>query len=221
MQKGQRNSKYSQQIRSLVRRGGTNLDSNVELRRLVKQATADQVPKATIERALTSASASSGKPLIDRTYAASGPHGSIFIIETLCDNPRRAANELRRVLKKTAWKLIDDASGLLYSFRHRAVVIACKSRVDDAETDAIEAGAEDVERDESNPARYCFTADPAELRPLEFALQERGYEIESAANEYVPLRPLQLADDAAAEVRGVSEKIAELDDVVATFDNSA
>jgi transcriptional/translational regulatory protein YebC/TACO1 len=82
---------------------------------------------------------------------------------------------------------------------------------EDPEEAAIEAGAQDVEPDDNDGAR--FITEPTEVNLVGKALTERGWTVSSQKLVWIPKNPVTLDEDALAEVEAFLAALDEDDDV--------
>ena len=90
----------------------------------------------------------------------------------------------------------------------------------DPETEAIEAGAQDLEVDDEadGGASTSFYTEPTDLDTVRQALEERGWSVSSAALIYKSKNPVSLDDaDARAAIEGFFEALDDDDDVQNLF----
>lgn len=94
--------KLSRQISNQVKIAGGDINSP-SVKAVIDKARKENMPKDTIERAISKATEQ--KELESITYEAYGPGGVGIIIEALTDNRNKAAQEVRHVLSKNGCSL--------------------------------------------------------------------------------------------------------------------
>src|SRR5205807_1528385 len=110
-------------------------------------------------------------------YEGYGPGGVALLIEALTDNRNRTGADVRHVLSKNGGNLGEPGS-VSYLFDKRGVVLVDASRYDEDDLiGAIDAGAEDIARDDDV---FEVITEPGDLTTVRNALAESGVEIESA-----------------------------------------
>ncbi|MCI0619413.1 YebC/PmpR family DNA-binding transcriptional regulator [Candidatus Wolfebacteria bacterium] len=92
-------SKLVRLIKAEARQTGGDINSP-KLKAVVEKAKAVNMPKDNIERAVRSATDTSGESYDAATYEAYGPGGAAMIIEILTDNRNRAAAEIKHIFSK-------------------------------------------------------------------------------------------------------------------------
>ena len=143
--RGQVIGKLVREIMVAAKLGGSDPDLNARLYAALEAARKASVPRDTIERAVRKGAGQTGEKVIYElvTYEGFAPHKVPVVVECLTDNRNRTAPEIRHLFRAGSL----GAPGSVGFFFDRLGVVeathADKTR--DAETDAIEAGAQNVE----------------------------------------------------------------------------
>lgn len=114
-------SMYAKEIYQAAKNGGTNLDSNSALKRLVERAKKEQVPQDIIKRAIDKVNSGIDENYTKNTYEMFGPAGSTLVIECLTDNVNRTVSELRAVVNKCHVKL-GNVGSVSYNYDNLCIV---------------------------------------------------------------------------------------------------
>src|SRR5881398_523276 len=143
--KGQMVVKLVREIMVAAKLGGPDPDLNARLAAAVEKAKKSSVYRDTIERAIKKGSGQTDENVSFElvTYEGFAPHKVPVIVECLTDNRNRTAPEIRHLFRTGS---LGQPGSVGFFFNHLGVVEAThanKSR--DAEGDAIEAGAQNVE----------------------------------------------------------------------------
>jgi YebC/PmpR family DNA-binding regulatory protein len=220
--RGQVFTKIAREIIVSVKEGGSgDPAANSRLAAAVAKAKAANMPndniKRTIEKALGAAGGDSYESIV---YEGYGPAGIAVIVETMTDNRNRTASEVRHAFDKYGGKL-GAAGCVAWSFDRRGVVIVDNEDGDIDEDkmieDALEAGAEDVERDDAVFEVYTPTDGVAAASE---ALGTLGYKLLSAQAELVPQTYVKLTDpDDIKNMEKMLELLEENDDVQNVWHN--
>ena len=140
--KGRMTTKLVREIQVAARMGGPNPEFNPRLHAAVEVARRQSVYRDTIERAIAKGAGTDGKADAFTTVVFEGftPHRVPVIVECLTDNNNRTAPEIRVLFRagsmgSVAWMF--DHLGIIEGHTTKAGV--------DPETDALEAGADDLE----------------------------------------------------------------------------
>src|SRR5215212_3291160 len=143
--KGQMTAKLVREIMVAAKLGGADPDLNPRLAAAVEKARKSSVYRDTIERAIKKGSGQTDEKVIFElvTYEGFAPHKVAVVVECLTDNRNRTAPEIRNLFKAGA---LGQPGSVGFFFNHVGVVEATHPDSNrDAEGDAIEAGAQEVE----------------------------------------------------------------------------
>ncbi|OVA20258.1 Transcriptional regulator TACO1-like [Macleaya cordata] len=224
--KAKRYGKIGKEIVSAVKKGGPSPVSNTVLAAVLEKAKELDVPKEILERNIKRASEKGQEAYIEKLYEVYGYGGVGMVVEVLTDKINRSVAAVREVVKDCGGKMADPGS-ILFKFK-RARVINVK--VADAEKDqilsvALDAGAEDVieptiyedEPEEDNSESYYKIVTSAENYSVILSkLREEGIAFEPD-NELLPIRTIEVDDEAMDLNKELMSKLLELDDVDAVY----
>lgn len=190
-------TKLAREIQVAAKMGGADLAYNARLRMAVEAAKKQTVPNDTIERALKKgAGLLEGAIIEEITYEGYGPHGVGVIVETQTDNRVRTVSDLRNIFKKNDGNLGETGS-VAWMFERVGLLEATKSGSFDPDEEAIEAGANEVEKDEDT--HFFFTA-PESFDEVKTALQARGWTIGKAELSFKAKNKTDLTAEQKQEV---------------------
>ena len=193
-------------------RGGADPASNARLRLVVEQARKVSMPKDTLERAIKKGAGIGGDAAHFEhvMYEGFAPHQVAVMVECLTDNVKRTAPEMRVLFRKGQ---LGTSGSVAWDFDHVGLIEAEPTDAGstaDAETAAIEAGAQDVEPGEEENTTL-FITDPGDLDTVGKALQPLGFNLLSARLGYRPKNPVDSATLGAAELEEVEAFLAAID----------
>ena len=207
--KGRMFGKLSKDI-MLAARSGADPASNSRLRLLVEQARKVSMPKDTLDRAIKKGAGLTGETVsFDHViYEGYAPHRIALMVECLTDNVNRTAPEMRVLFRKGQ---LGTSGSVAWDFDHVGIIEAEPSRADaEAETAAIEAGAQDLEAgDEAGTT--VFLTDPADLDLVSRALPAQGFTVLSAKLGYKAKNPVSAASLSAEQLEEVEAFLAAID----------
>jgi YebC/PmpR family DNA-binding regulatory protein len=192
-------------------RGGADPAANARLRLAVEQARKASMPKDTLERAIKK-----GAGLTDEAvnfeqviYEGFAPHQVAVMVECLTDNVKRTAPEMRVLFRKGQ---LGTSGSVAWDFDHVGIIEASpmNGSVIDAETAAIEAGAQDLEAGSEDGATVFYT-EPTDLDAVSRALPNHGFEVQSAKLGYKAKNPVDPASLSADQLTEVEAFLAALD----------
>lgn len=200
--------KYVKEIQVASKLGGPDPANNMRLRLAVEAAKAVSCPKDTIERAIKRGAGllDDGKEIEELTYEGYGPHQVGVIVECQTDNRARTAPDLRLIFSKAGGNMGETGS-VSWMFDRVCLIEAVKAGEFDPEEEAIEAGADDVERDDEDSSKYSFYGAPDALGEVRDQLIARGWDIKVAELAYRPKNKTDLTEEQEAEVVAFLEKL--------------
>ncbi len=192
-------------------RGGADPSANARLRLVVEQARKASMPKDTLDRAIKKGAGLTDDPVsFERViYEGFAPHQVAVMVECLTDNVKRTAPEMRVLFRKGQ---LGTSGSVAWDFDHVGIVEASPvvGANIDAETAAIEAGAQDTEPS-SEEGQTIFYTDPVDLDAVTRALPDQGFEVQSAKLGYKPKNPVDPSTLNAAQLAEVEAFLAALD----------
>jgi YebC/PmpR family DNA-binding regulatory protein len=207
--KGRVFTKLAKEI-MIAARNGADVSMNPRLRLAVEAAKKASMTKDTLERAIKK-----GAGLLDENvnyetvvYEGFAPHQVPVIVECLTENKNRTATNIRVLFRKGQ---LATSGAVAWDFAHVGIIEASHGSVTDAETAAIEAGAQDVESDGEGGHR--FYTDGPDLDAVNKALATAGWNITSVVLGWRPKNPVSIDAAARPEVEAFLEAIDEDDDV--------
>jgi len=143
--RGQVIGKLVREIMVAAKLGGSDPDLNARLYAALEAARKASVPRDTIERAVKKGAGQTGEKVNYEliTYEGFAPHKVAVIVECLTDNRNRTAPEIRHLFRAGS---LGAPGSVGFFFDHKGVVEATHAdKTRDSESDAIEAGAQNVE----------------------------------------------------------------------------
>jgi YebC/PmpR family DNA-binding regulatory protein len=203
-------TKLAREIAVAAKLGGGDPGANSRLKLAIDSAKEASCPKDTIERAIKKGTGQleDGAQIEEVTYEGYGPHGVGIIIECQTDNRVRTVSEIRNVFKTNGGNM-GESGAVAWMFERVALIEAKKDKVGDPEEDAIEAGANEVIKEEG---AYAFYASPTDLDAVTKALQGRGWEIVKAEMSYKVKEPTKISEDQKKDLFELLEALEDNDD---------
>jgi YebC/PmpR family DNA-binding regulatory protein len=217
--RGQLFSKLVRAIIVAARDGGPDPASNLALQNAIEKAREASMPKDNIERAIAKGSGTGGDAAAYETvtYEGYGPGGTAVFIEALTDNRNRTAADVRHVFSKSDGNLGESGSVAWLFERKGVILVDGAADEDELVLAAADAGADDVEPEESS---YRVTTAPESLHAVRAALEAGGLPIESAESTMVPKTQVSIEDEnTARKVVRLMDELEENDDVQAVYSN--
>ena len=200
----------------IAARGGADPKDNAKLRMVVEQARKVSMPRDTLERAIKKGAGLTGETIHYDTvvYEGFAPHRVPVVVECLTDNVNRTASEVRGLFRKGQ---LGTPGSVTWDYDHVGLIEAepAAGASADAETAAIEAGAQDLEAGDDEGTTLFITA-ASDLDLVSRALPEHGFTVLSAKLGYKaknPVDPSTLSAEALEEVESFLTAIDANDDV--------
>ncbi len=213
-------TRIAKDITLAVKAAGPDPNSNPQLRRIIQNARAVNMPKDKVESAIKRAHGRDATDYQEVLYEGFGPHGVAVIVEAATDNPNRTVANLRVIFDKGDGTLGNTGS-VAFLFRRMGVFRLDPAGIaqDELELDLIDHGLEEMgestgEKGEPQLVIRCALGD---LGTLQRALEERGIAVKSAESAYIALNPVELSEAAANEVLELIDKLEQDDDVQRVF----
>ena len=217
--RGQLFSKLTRAIIVAARDGGPDPAGNIALQNAIEKAREASMPKDNIDRAIAKGSGTGADAAAYETvtYEGYGPGGVALFLEALTDNRNRTAADVRSAFTKNDGNLGESGS-VAWLFERKGVILVDGSAdEDELMLTAADAGAEDIEQDESS---FRVTTAPEALHAVRMGLEEAGFSIESAEATMVPKTSVEIDDEAMArKVVRLMDELEENDDVQAVYSN--
>jgi YebC/PmpR family DNA-binding regulatory protein len=212
--RGQLVSKLVRELVVAAKLGGPDPHMNPRLAAAAEKARKASVPRDTIERAVRKGSGQTDEVVNYETvtYEGFAPHKVPLIVECLTDNRNRTAPEIRNLFKAGS---LGAPGSVAFFFDHVGVVEATHpDQTRDPETEAIEAGAQNVEALEAEEVPegqlgLRFVTDIKDLGAVSKWLAQAGWKIVASELRYQAKNPVEL--DAAAR-KETADFLTALDD---------
>lgn len=212
-------AKLIKNIEVAGRSGGADPAGNPTLYDAIQKAKKASVPGDNIDRALKRASGAEAGGADWQTimYEGYGPNGVAVLIECLTDNRNRAASEVRVAVTRNGGTMADPGS-VSYMFNRKGVILMPKGSAseDDVLTAVLEAGAEEVN---DLGEQFEIVTEASDMVPVRVALQEAGFDYDSADSSFLPTVSVPLDEEGARKVFKLIEALEDVDDVQNVYAN--
>jgi len=216
--RGQQFTKLARAVTVAAREGGGDPDGNPALALAIQKARDASMPKNNIERAIAKGTgeATDADQIQSVVYEGYGPGGVALLIEALTDNRNRTGAEIRHAFTKYGGSLGEPGS-VSYLFDKKGVIAIDAARYDEDDLiAAIDAGAEDIVRDDDV---LEVITEPGDLQAVRGALEGAGVEIESGDIAQRPRSRVPVQEADASRLMRLIEALEEDDDVAAVNAN--
>ncbi|HYB73605.1 MAG TPA: YebC/PmpR family DNA-binding transcriptional regulator [Candidatus Sulfotelmatobacter sp.] len=218
--KGRIFTRLIKEITVAARHGGGDPGGNPRLRTAIQAAKAANMPADNIERAIKKGTGElPGVSYEECVYEGYGPGGVAVMVEALTDNKNRTTSELRKVFSRNGGNM-GESGCVAWMFAKKGLLQIEAAKADEEKllSIALEAGAEDMRREES---LFEVTTAPADFERVREALAKAGIPTVSAEVTMVPQNTLRVEGKQAQQMLQLMEDLEEHDDaqhVYANFD---
>ncbi len=216
--RGQLFTKLARAIQVAAREGGGSIEGNAALATAVQKAKDARMPKDNIERAIAKGTGadSDAEAFEAVVYEGYGPGGVAMLVEALTDNRNRTGADVRHTFSKSGGGLGEPGS-VAWNFHKKGLLLVDAARYsEDDLMPAIDAGAEDVVRDDD--VLEIVTA-PADLPGVREALETAEVELQSAEVTMRPDNRVEVEEAHIGALMRLIETLESHDDVVAVHAN--
>ena len=210
-------TRIAREIIISAREGGGDINSNSRLRTAVQNARVANMPKDNIEKAIKRGTGDADGIIYEEiVYEGYGHNGVAIIVETMTDNRNRTVADVRHIFSKHGGNLAENgAVGWIFEQKGLIEIQSENLEEDDFMLQALDLGAEDVEKHEN--LFYVYTALTDFYKVLS-SFEENGFTIEKAELTRIPKNTIN-ADDVAEKLLKLMDKLEDLDDVQKVYAN--
>jgi YebC/PmpR family DNA-binding regulatory protein len=210
-------TKLGNLITVAVREKGSDSSINFSLRVAIDKARQANMPKENIERAIKRGTGELGGDQIEELiYEGIGPANSQFIIKCLTDNKNRSAATVRHSLSKYGGSL----GSVMWNFEKKGVIRILKEELkefdDEFELKLIEAGAQDIKKEEEG---VTIISDLKDLQSLINFFEAKEIKIENSDIEYIPKDEINLNEEEKDKINKFIEELEDNEDVSDYYTN--
>jgi len=205
-------TKLIKEITISARMGGGDINGNPRLRTAVATARANSMPADNIERAIKKGTGElEGVDYVEVSYEGYGPGGMAVMVEAVTDNRKRTVADIRHLFSKYGGNLGENGCVAWMFDRVGNILVVGEGVDEDAVFEiAADAGATDIRSDESG---ILVVTESDALEDVRAALEEAGFNLESAEMALEPKNVVQLSGKDASKALQLLEVLEDHDDV--------
>ncbi len=209
-------TKLIKEITVAASEGGSEVETNPRLRAAVQNAKGMNMPKDTIQRAISKANKDSSS-FLELSFEGMLPYGIGVFVDCLTDNRNRTVGNIRAIFNKRGGNLGTNGS-LSFMFERKGVISIPKGDMDpeEFELELIDAGVEEIEMEEDI---FMITTPMEDFHNVQKKLQEMGLEPDSAELQRIPNDSIDLSLEQAVQIMKIVEEFEDDDDVQAVSHN--
>lgn len=165
----------------LAAKGNPEVDTNINLKRVVEKAKKQQVPSDIINRAIDKAKGASNDDYQELSYEGFGPGSSTLIVKCLTDNVNRTVSFVREAFNK-CHKSLGVTNSVSYNYDYEAV-IGFKCEDSDPIFEAILNEGIEIIDFESENGEVVITANPSDASKVKDVLESHISNIDYTLDE--------------------------------------
>lgn len=209
-------TKIIREVTVAARAGGADPDTNPRLRLAWDKATAANMPKDNVQRAIArGAGGADGANYEEIRYEGYGPNGAAVVVDCMTDNRMRTVAEVRHAFSKHGGNMGQEGS-VAFMFKHCGQFIFAPGTSEELVMEvALEAGADDIQTDDEGVIEV--TCAPTDYAAVKTALENAGLTPEVHAITMKALSETELTGDDAAKMQKMLDVLESLDDVQEVF----
>ena len=200
------------EITVAARLGGGDASMNPRLRLAVDKATAQNMPKDTIQRAIQrGAGGLEGVNYEEIRYEGYGINGAAVIVDCMTDNRTRTVADVRHAFSKHGGNLGTDGS-VAFLFKHCGQLVFAPGTDENKLMEAaLDAGADDVIANDDGS--FEVVTGPYDFVNVKDSLAKAGFTPEFAEVTMKPATEVEMSGEDAERMRKLIDALESLDDV--------
>lgn len=212
-------TRIGKDIAIAVKQSGPNPDNNPRLRMAIQNAKGVNMPKDRVDNAIKRASSKEEKDFQEVVYEGYAPHGVPVLVECATDNPTRTVANIRLHFSKNGGAMGNFGSvGFMFERKGIFKFDPSKLNLDELELDLIDAGAEEIQKEEDEVIIYTKFTDFGAMQKF---LETKKLEPKSSELQYIPNSTKELSEKEQDEVMECVTALEADDDVQNVYHNLA
>jgi len=210
--KGKVFTRLIKEITVAAKLGGGDAGTNPRLRLAMDKAREANMTNDSVKNAIKRGSGQlDGASYEEVRYEGYGVGGAAVMVDCLTDNRTRTVAEVRHAFTKNGGNVGSDGS-VAFLFKHCGQLLFAPGTSEDQVMEAaIDAGAEDVVKNEDGSVEVVCA--PADFAAVKEALEKAGLKPELAEITMKPTTEAELAGADASRMRQLLDALENLDDV--------
>jgi YebC/PmpR family DNA-binding regulatory protein len=210
--RGKMFTKIIREIMMAAKMGGGNPENNPHLRIAIERARGINMPNDNIQRAIKKGTGEDGTVSLESVgYEGYGPGGIAVLVETLTDNKRRTAAEIRSIFSRHNGNL-GESGCVSWMFERKGVIDVKKENVNEEQLFSLvlDAGADDLQLDNDVFEIVC---PPDKVETIKKILEQNNIAIESASVNLIPKNTVRVEGKDAEQLLKLLDELEEHEDV--------
>ena len=165
----------------LAAKGNPEVDTNINLKRVVEKAKRQQVPSDIINRAIDKAKGAGGEDYQELSYEGFGPGASTLIVKCLTDNVNRTVSFVREAFNK-CHKSLGVTNSVSYNYDYLAIIGIKVLDGEEIMMNILDAGIDVIDL-ESVDDEVVITAKPGDASKIKDELERMIPNVEYTMDE--------------------------------------
>lgn len=165
----------------LAAKGNPEIDTNINLKRVVEKAKHQQVPSDIINRAIEKAKGAGGDDYQELSYEGFGPGSSTLIVKCLTDNVNRTVSFVREAFNK-CHKSLGVTNSVSYNYDYLAIIGLKSEDPDTVMMSLLDEGIEVVDLETEND-EVIITAKPGDASKVKDVIESMIPNVEYTIDE--------------------------------------
>ncbi|HQL65454.1 MAG TPA: YebC/PmpR family DNA-binding transcriptional regulator [bacterium] len=210
--RGKMFTKIIREIMMAAKMGGGNPENNPHHRIAIERARGINMPNDNIQRAIKKGTGEDGTVSLESVgYEGYGPGGIAVLVETLTDNKRRTAAEIRSIFSRHNGNL-GESGCVSWMFERKGVIDVKKENVNEEQLFSLvlDAGADDLQLDNDVFEIVC---PPDKVETIKKILEQNNIAIESASVNLIPKNTVRVEGKDAEQLLKLLDELEEHEDV--------
>lgn len=211
--------KASKEIYMAAKTGDSDPKNNLALRAVLEKFKGQSIPRDVIKRAIEKSQGAGSEVYYANRYEGFGPGGTMFIVDTLADNEKRAYALVRAIFNHKGGK-IGNTGTVSYNFKKCGEIEFDGDNVDEI-TETLILGDVDVKDVSAEDGIVTVLTSPDDFHKAEDVLKENG--IENFLTDEITLVPDLKVDVKGDDVRKYHQfydALEEIEDVQTIYTNA-
>ena len=203
----------------LAAKGNPEVETNINLKRVVEKAKHQQVPSDIINRAIDKAKGMNGVDYQELSYEGFGPGASTLIVKCLTDNVNRTVSFVREAFNK-CHRSLGVTNSVSYNYDYLALIGIKTLDADHICELLLDAGIELVDF-ESEDGEALITAKPSDVSKIKDALEHNVENLEYTIDEigWYPKEKVKLEGEDLEVFERLLSLLENIDDVTEVYHN--
>lgn len=203
----------------LAAKGNPEVETNINLKRVVEKAKHQQVPSDIINRAIDKAKGMNGVDYQELSYEGFGPGASTLIVKCLTDNVNRTVSFVREAFNK-CHRSLGVTNSVSYNYDYLALIGIKTLDADHICELLLDAGIELVDF-ESEEGEALITAKPSDVSSIKDVLEHNVENLEYTIDEigWYPKEKVKLEGEDLEVFERLLSFLENIDDVTEVYHN--